>query len=92
MYSKKMPEKKNLSFISLKLLGHLFDTKAINQIFDYLEEFKVNFRVLELEIGQNNDQTSSAYLQIFTKSRENFNDVLDTIYEIGEKYAIDIQN
>lgn len=92
MFHKKMPEKKNLSFISLKLMGHLFDTKAINQIFDYLEEHGVNFRVLELEIGQSNDELSSAYLQIFSKNRDNFNNALDTIYEIGEKYALKIQN
>jgi len=92
MFSKKMPEKKNLSFISLKLMGHLFDTKAINQIFDYLEEHGVNFRVLELEIGQNNDQSSSAYLQIFSKDRENFNSALDIIYEIGDKFQLTIQN
>jgi alpha-aminoadipic semialdehyde synthase len=92
MYSKRMPEKRNLSFISLKINGHLFDTKAINQIFDYLEEHKVNFRVLEMEIGQNNSELSSAYLQIFTKNKENFHDVLDVIYDIGDKYELKIEN
>jgi len=92
MYSKRMPEKRNLSFISLRINGHLFDTKAINQIFDYLEEHKVNFRVLEMEIGQNNSENSSAYLQIFTKHKDNFHDVLDVIYDIGDKYELKIEN
>jgi alpha-aminoadipic semialdehyde synthase len=86
------PNKKGLSSISLKIIGHLFDTKAINEIFDDLEENKVSFRVLNMEIGQNNGELSEAEIQIFSKDPQVSKKTLETIYYIGEKFGLEIKS
>jgi len=83
--------KRSIPSISLKIQGHLFDTKAINKIFDNLEESKVNFRILEMDIGQNNEQKSHVYLQIFSKDREIYDKVLEIIYDVGEKFELEVK-
>jgi len=83
--------KRSIPSISLKIQGHLFDTKAINKIFDNLEESKVNFRILEMDIGQNNEQKSHVSLQIFSKDRDIYDKVLEIIYDVGEKFELEVK-
>jgi len=83
--------KKSLSTVSLKIAGHLFDTNAINEIFDNLEENKVSFKVLEMAIGQNNEQPSQAFIQIFSKNQEIYKRILEAIYDVGEKFGLEIK-
>jgi len=89
-FSAKVPKPlgKEMSFISLKLEGHLFDTYAINKIFDELEKVNVHFRVLDVEIGLREGNRSYAYIQIFNQHRESFSLALEKINLITEQFGI----
>ena len=90
LYNVKGPSKlvRDISFTSIKLEGHLFDTMAINKIFDELEKVKVEFRVLDLEIGKRNGKKSFAYIQIFSKDRKMFGLALEKITELSQQYNL----
>jgi len=81
---------KDMSFISFKLEGHLFDTMAINKLFDELEKINVEFRVLDLEIGKRNGNKTFAYIQLFSKDRKSFGEAIDKITDIAQQYDITI--
>ena len=68
----------------------LFRSRGINEIFDQLEKLSINFRVLELHIGQSLDEDTSAFLQIFSTDDEKFLQAVDAIYEIGERHKLKI--
>mmetsp|Transcript_103007 Transcript_103007/g.143483 ORF Transcript_103007/g.143483 Transcript_103007/m.143483 type:complete len:106 (+) Transcript_103007:105-422(+) len=90
-FQKEKPDlKKNTSFTTLKICGHLFDTQGINAIFDKLENFGVKFRVLEMNIGQSTDEDTSAFVQVFSKDPKNFNAAIDEVYELAEKHKIQV--
>lgn len=82
--------KKNASFTTLKIRGHLFDTQGINTIFDKLEEYGVKFRVLEMDIGQSSDERTSAFVQVFAKDPKNFNAAIEEVYEVAEKNKLEV--
>ena len=92
LYNMKGPSKlvRDISFTSIKLEGHLFDTMAINKIFDVLEKLAVEFRVLDLEIGKRSGNRSFAYIQIFCKDRKAFGMAFDNITELAAQYNIKI--
>lgn len=82
--------KKTKSFTTLKISGHLFDTKGINEIFDALEKSGMKFRVIELNLGQNKDSNSYAFLQVFSGEDEKFLEAIEEIYALGEKHNFEI--
>jgi alpha-aminoadipic semialdehyde synthase len=82
--------KKNTSFTTLKIQGHLFDTQGINAIFDKFEHFGIKFRVLEMNIGQNTEEDTSAFVQVFSKDPKNFNAAIEEVYDVAEKHKIDV--
>ena len=56
------PLRRGHSFQTIVLTGHLFDTKCFNIVLDILGERKINFRVIEWEIGNNANEVSSVTL------------------------------
>jgi len=82
--------KKAQSFTTLKLKGHLFDTKGINEIFDILEKHGLHFRVLELNMGQKPSEASTAFVQVFSKDLKKYNQAVEAIYDVGEKHELEI--
>lgn len=43
--------RRGMSFATIVLTGHLFDTKFFNKCIDILEKNEINFRVIEWEVG-----------------------------------------
>jgi hypothetical protein len=46
--------RRGLSFATIVLNGHLFDTQFFNKAIDILTKNELDFRVIELEIGHHN--------------------------------------
>jgi ACT domain-containing protein len=87
---KKKGLKRSMSFTSLCISGHIFDTRFFNDTLDILETAKANFVVLNMRIGQREEEESSASLQIFSHDTMRFNTALDKIYELAEGLPVKI--
>lgn len=87
---KKKGLKRSMSFTSLCISGHIFDTKFFNDTLDILEAAKANFVVLNMRIGQREGEESSVSLQIFSHDPMRFNTALDKIYELSEGLDVKI--
>ena len=64
------------------LTGHLFDTKAFNNIIDACENRKVNFRVIEWEIGMNQIQETRVTIQVMGNEEPSVDAARDDIEKI----------
>lgn len=62
--------KRGLRFATVVLVGHLFDTKFFNFAIDVLEECKIDFRVVEWQIGTKAHNESQIALQLFAQDPE----------------------
>mmetsp|Transcript_38596 Transcript_38596/g.27915 ORF Transcript_38596/g.27915 Transcript_38596/m.27915 type:complete len:88 (-) Transcript_38596:229-492(-) len=54
--------KRSQSLLTIVLSGHLFDTRCFNSCLDICEKFGVQFRVVDLEVGNKADENTSATL------------------------------
>lgn len=82
--------KRNMSLITLKLTGHLFDTKCFNECIDICENHSIQFRVVGWEIGNLSQQPSSVQIQLMTKDKLQLNEAMDQIEENAERCKIKI--
>lgn len=90
MKTKSKGLKRSISFTSLCLSGHIFDTHFFNDAIDLLEKAKANFRVLNIKMGQRTTEESTATLQIFTHDVWKLNSALDQLYELAENKPVEI--
>jgi ACT domain-containing protein len=82
--------KRSISFTSLCISGHIFDTKFFNDTLDILESAKANFRILNMNCGQREDEESSATLQIFSHDVMRLNNAIDRLYEAAQDQPVKI--
>jgi hypothetical protein len=82
--------KRTMSFTSLCISGHIFDTRFFNDTLDILEGAKANFVIQNMKIGQSEADDSVATLQIFSTDIMRFNTALDKIYELAEGLPVEI--
>ena len=85
------PLKRTQSFCALTITGHLFDTLAINRILDTLGENAIKFNMVDVKIGNSEDQESQVVLQIFAKNHHAIDAAILDITPILEKYDIHMQ-
>jgi len=56
---------RSASFVTFKLNGHLFDTKAINEVMDVLmDEYKLQVNLENWEVGRGQDQNTSVLINV----------------------------
>ena len=82
--------KKSISFTSLNITGHIFDTKFFNNTLDIFETAKANFRIIHIHCGQRAEEESSATIQIFSNDVLRLNSAIDTLYEAAEDLPVQI--
>ena len=83
--------KKNVSFIEVELVGHLFDTYAINDVIDLLrQEHEVSFNFYPYFIGRDQHETTKAQLLINCETNEKCNLLLEQIEEICKDKGIEM--
>lgn len=81
--------RRNLSLVTLSLMGHLFDTKCFNSCIDICEKNNIQFRIIGWEIGNVTKEHSSVQIQMMTKDRESIDNALDQIQEIADNCGIE---
>lgn len=54
-----------MRFATVVIVGHLFDTKFFNTAINILEARKIDFRVIEWEIGSITTKPSQVTMQLF---------------------------
>ena len=80
---------RSTSFISLKIEGQLFDTKAINKVLDVLDVEGIEFRVLDIDIGRKSGK-SHAYIQVVSKDPKLFQKVVEEVFAIADKEQFEV--
>lgn len=91
MTSKLSPIKRGMSFSTLVIIGHLFDTKFFNITVDILEKNNVKFRVIEWEIGNDAVTNSQVTLQLLASDHGSLDNAIDMIESASSKLGIEIQ-
>jgi len=51
---------------ALRLQGHIFDTRCINEIFDVLVDSPCKFEISQLDVPPKNEMTSVAFLRVWS--------------------------
>jgi len=83
--------KRVASYMTVEIIGHLFDMNVMPLILDALEELNTQFRVLEWNVGQNKDEKTTVSLQIFCKNKAVFEECFEKLFEIAGKFDVDIR-
>ena len=82
--------RRGMRFATVVILGHLFDTKFFNTAINILEEHKIDFRVIEWEIGSNTEKPSQVTMQLFAQDAETMDKVKEKIEEEAKTKKIQI--
>ena len=68
----------------------MFDTKFFNKLIDILEENKIDFRVVEWEVGNQSAKSSQVTLQLFAQDTESMDRSKETIEKLAAIHKIEI--
>jgi hypothetical protein len=82
--------KRNLSLLTITLEGHLFDTRCFNQVIDLCEKEGVQFRVLQIDLGQTNKTTSHISIQLMANDKTMMSEIMDKIEEIVASCKVEL--
>eukprot|EP00744_Colponema_vietnamica_P005120 GILI01007532.1.p1 GENE.GILI01007532.1~~GILI01007532.1.p1 ORF type:complete len:612 (-),score=169.44 GILI01007532.1:358-2103(-) len=77
--------RRSTSMVSVALRGHLFDKGLINKALNILEANSVQFRMLDWEVGQNQQQQSRVVIQIITHDEKIMHAVVQQITAAAEE-------
>ncbi|MDE0091540.1 MAG: TIGR00300 family protein [Thaumarchaeota archaeon] len=69
----------------IEVRGHLVDSMILTRIFDTIMDMDGEFDVLEFEIGKRKTEKSRALLRITAKSRNDLEEMLDSVYREGAR-------
>lgn len=64
---------------TIVLEGHLFDTKCFNSVIDTFEENNVQFRVIEWELGNTGESTSTVSIQVIAKHHSQMDEAIEQV-------------
>ena len=90
MDTRASPIRRGLSFSTIVMSGHLFDTKFFNECISILSMNSIHFRVIEWEIGSDAKQTSSVTLQLLARDTVSLDKALDQIEKETTQNNIEI--
>eukprot|EP00347_Sterkiella_histriomuscorum_P023953 403332813 len=82
--------RRGMRFATVVFQGHLFDTKFFNKLIDILEENKIDFRVVEWEVGNQSAKSSQVTLQLFAQDTESMDRSKETIEKLAAIHKIEI--
>jgi len=74
-----MKRSKRESFMSLRLVGHLFDTGIINAVLDVLEEAGCSANIVDVDVGRDRSEGTSMALQVFSSEPQTLSDALGAV-------------
>ena len=62
--------RRGMRFSTIVFQGNLFDTFAFNNCLNLLEKYSVKFRIIEWEVGNTEDVTSTVAIQVIAQDEE----------------------
>lgn len=83
--AKRAPPPKTAHSKEIEVKGHLVDSMILTRIFDTIMDMDGEFDVLEFEIGKRKTEKSRALLRITAKSRNDLEEMLDSVYREGAR-------
>eukprot|EP00742_Colponemidia_sp_Colp-10_P006586 GILJ01007057.1.p1 GENE.GILJ01007057.1~~GILJ01007057.1.p1 ORF type:complete len:567 (-),score=95.36 GILJ01007057.1:268-1968(-) len=83
--------RRTASFCSVTIRGHLFDSGLINRCLNILEEQQAKFRMLDWEIGQTTDQTSSVVIQLISADPSTLRNILKNLAALASEVGGAVQ-
>lgn len=85
---------RSASFVTFKLNGHLFDTKAINEVMDVLmDEYKLQVNLENWEVGRGQDQNTSVLINVQgdTEAESSIVYAQEKVSEVAKKHSVEYQ-
>lgn len=83
--------KRTNSFVEIELIGHLFDTFAINEVMEILrQDHEVSFNFYPFFIGRDNTENTKAQLLITADSNEKCDQLLEKISVVCKNKGIEM--
>jgi homocitrate synthase len=70
---------------ALKLEGHLFDTRCINEIIDVLVDSPCKFEISGLEVPPKNEMQSTAYLRVWSEKQKDLETAKEALRSLVEE-------
>jgi len=67
---------------ALKLQGHIFDTRCINEIFDVLVDSPCKFEISQLDLAPKHDMTSVAFLKVWAEHEKDLETAKSSLREL----------
>lgn len=83
--AKRAPSPRTAHSKEIEVKGHLVDSMILTRIFDTIMDMDGEFDVLEFEIGKRKTEKSRALLRITAKSRNDLEEILDSVYREGAR-------
>ena len=78
------------SFTQIYLMGHLFDSLAINDVLNTLETQDMQFNFVTWNVGRDQKNKSKICLQVYSKNAEKFDLAMNKLQEIAIKKNFEI--
>ena len=77
--------RRGIRFATVVFNGHLFDTKFFNRTIDIFEELKIDFRVVEWQIGTHVLNTSQVTMQLMAQEAKTMDLAKERIEKIAKE-------
>lgn len=82
--------KRGMRFATVVFRGHLFDTKFFNNAIDVFEELKIDFRVVEWQVGTHAKNTSQVTMQLMAQEAGPMDAAKERIEKVAEQKGVTI--
>jgi ACT domain-containing protein len=77
--------KRGIRFATVVFNGHLFDTKFFNNAIDIFEELKIDFRVVEWQVGTHALNTSQVTMQLMAQEAKTMDLAKERIEQVAKE-------
>lgn len=82
--------RRGMRFTTVVFTGHLFDTQFFNRIVEILNEFDLDFRIIEWEVGNSSTSPSTVTVQIVAQNPESMDKAIDLVEKECEKHNVKV--
>ena len=82
--------RRGMKFATVVFSGHLFDTKFFNTAIDIFERNKIDFRVIEWQVGCKVQNTSQVSMQLMAQDAESMDKAKESIEKEAKLKKVEV--
>eukprot|EP00753_Platysulcus_tardus_P020629 PLAT8298.1.p1 GENE.PLAT8298.1~~PLAT8298.1.p1 ORF type:complete len:1034 (+),score=530.21 PLAT8298.1:39-3104(+) len=82
--------RRSSSFNTYRLVGHLFDSGAINGILDVIEDSGCKYSIVDVSVGQNRDSPTEVLLQIVAPEEGELAAAVESVATLAAKHDVKV--